>query len=78
MALTTRVNTSHLRTSDRKSRSERIKQVNKIEKLILGLKRRRWRQLTLLGFVLVVDLLELATVDAQTTWGQDVLGHLEA
>ena len=33
-------NTSHLRTSPR---GKRIKQLNKIEKLILGIKRFRWR-----------------------------------
>jgi len=57
-------NTSHLRTSHGQLRGERIKQVNKIEKLILGLKGRRWRHLTLLGFVLVIDLLDLPSVDA--------------
>src|SRR5260370_24851347 len=69
-------NTSHLRASHEKSRGQRIKQVDKIEKLRIGIKGLRWRQLALLGFVLVVDLLDLATVDAQTTCGQDVLGHL--
>src|SRR6266480_2888269 len=54
-----RVNTSHLRTSHKKCRGERIKQVDKIEKLLLRLKGLRWRQLTLFGFVLVVDLLDL-------------------
>ena len=72
----TRPNTSHLRTSHGKDHLERIKQVDKIEKLILRIKRCRWRQLPLLGFVLVVDLLDLPTVDAQATCGQDVLGHL--
>src|SRR5438874_8927949 len=56
------VNTSHLRTSHGKCPLERIKQVDKIEKLILRIKRCRWRQLALLGFVLVVDLLDLTTV----------------
>jgi hypothetical protein len=60
------VNTSHLRTSHGKLQSERIKQVDKIEKLLLQLKGLRWRQLALLGFVLVVDLLDLPTVDAPT------------
>src|SRR6266702_3218647 len=69
-------NTSHLRPSPRKLRGERIKQGNKIEKLILRLKGRRWRHLALLGFMLVVDLLDLTSVDAQATLGQDVLGHL--
>src|SRR2546421_10735975 len=73
---TTRVNTSHLRTSHGKVHLERIKQVDKIEKLILRIKRCRWRHLALLGVVLVVDLLDLPPVDAQATWGQDVLGHL--
>src|SRR5207247_4567113 len=75
-SMTTRVNTSHLRTSHGKLQSERIKQVDKIEKLLLRIKGRRWRQLALLGFVLVVDLLDLTAVDAQATCGQDVLGHL--
>src|SRR6266516_3147416 len=39
----TRPNTSHLRTSPRKLRGERIKQVDKIEKLILRIKGLRWR-----------------------------------
>ena len=69
-------NTSHLRTSHGKFHLERIKQVDKIEKLILRIKRSRWRHLALLGFVFVVDLLDLPTVDAQATCGQDVLGHL--
>src|SRR6266480_4514566 len=70
-----RGNTSHLRTSRGKLRGERIKQVDKIEKLLLRLKGLRWRHLTLLGFVLVVDLLDLPTVDTQTTCWQDVLCH---
>ena len=69
-------NPSHLRTSHGKLRGERIKQVDTIEKLILRIKGLRWRQLALLGFVLVGDLLDLPTVDAQTTCWQDVLGHL--
>src|SRR5439155_7871529 len=68
--------TSHLRTSPRKLRGERIKQLDKIKKLILGIKGGRWRHVALLGFVFVVDLLDLATVDAQATLRQDVLGHL--
>src|SRR5712692_9165825 len=72
----TRPNTSHLRPSHVQLRGERIKQVDKIEKLILRRKGRRWRHLALLGFVLVVDLLDLPTVDAQATGGQDMLGHL--
>src|SRR2546428_4516817 len=72
----TRPNTSHLRTSHGKLRGERVKQVDKIEKLLLRLKGLRWRQLALLGFVLVVDLLDLPAVDAQTTGWQDMLGHL--
>src|SRR5256885_6393932 len=59
-----------------KQRGERIKQLDKIEKLILRIKGLRWRQLALLGFVLVVDLLDLPTVDTQTTCWQDMLGHL--
>src|SRR5437763_11874635 len=49
----TRGNTSHLRTSYGKFHVERIKQVDKIEKLILRIKGRRWRHLALLGFVFV-------------------------
>src|SRR5437868_15284019 len=73
---TTRVNTSHLRPSQSKFHLERIKQVDKIEKLILRSKGRRWRHLALLGFVFVVDLLDLPTVDAQATNWQDVACHL--
>src|SRR4051794_23507492 len=69
-------NTSHLRTSRKKVRGKRIKQLDKIEKVILCIKRFRWREVALLGFVFVVNLLDLATVDAQPTLGQDVLGHL--
>ena len=72
----TRRNTSHLRTSHGKLRGERIKQLDKIKKLILRIKGLRWRHLTLLGFILVVDLLDLPTIDAQATCGQDVLCHL--
>src|SRR5207247_1323292 len=71
-----RPNTSHLRTSHEKRRGERIKQLDKIKKLILRIKGLRWRQLPLLGFVFVVDLLDLPAVDAQATGWQDVLGHL--
>src|SRR5258708_21135002 len=70
------VNTSHLRTSYKKFRGEGIKQLDKIEKLILRIKRFRRRHLALLGFVFVVDLLDLPTVDTQPTCWQDVLGHL--
>src|SRR5258708_18649139 len=63
-------------TSYKKYRGERIKQLDKIKKLLLRIKRCRWRHLTLLGFVLVVDLLDLPTVDVQTTCWQDVLCHL--
>ena len=70
------LNTSHLRTSHGKFHLERIKQGDKIEKLLLRIKRCRWRHLALLGFVFVVDLLDLPTVDVQATCGQDVLGHL--
>src|SRR3989440_10015612 len=73
---TTRANTSHLRPSQSKFHLERIKQVDKIKKLILRIKGLRWRQVALLGFVLVVDLLDLPTVDTQTTCWQDMLGHL--
>src|SRR6266702_118087 len=69
-------NTSHLRPSQSKFHLERIKQVDKIKKLILRIKGRRWRHLALLGFVLVVDLLDLPTIDAQAAWGQEVLSHL--
>src|SRR5712692_11365364 len=72
----TRPNTSHLRPSHRQHRGERIKQGDKIEKLLLRRKGRRWRHLALLRFVFVVDLLDLPAVDAQPTCGQDVLCHL--
>ena len=72
----TRPNTSHLRPSHGKLRGERIKQCDNIENLLLRPKGLRWRHLTLLGFVFVVDLLDLSAVDAQATDGQDVLGHL--
>ena len=45
-------------------RSKRIKQVNKIKKLILRLKWLRRRHLALLGFLLAVALLDLPAVDA--------------
>src|SRR5260221_11334159 len=73
---TTVLNTSHLRPSYGQRRAERIKQFDKIEKLLLRLKGLRWRQLPLLGFVFVVDLLDLPAVDAQPPGRQDVLGHL--
>src|SRR2546421_11847642 len=66
-------NTSHLRTSHKKFRSERIKQIDKIEKLILRIKRFRRRQVALLGFVFGVDLLDLPTVDTEPTHWQEVL-----
>src|SRR6266700_1468303 len=69
-------NTSHLRTCPSCLQSERIQQVNKVEKLILGVKWRRRRHLALLGLVLLAELLNLATVNAQTPWRQHVLGHL--
>src|SRR5437899_8955769 len=69
-------NTSHLRTSHEKRRGERIQQLDKIEKLLLRSKGLRWRYLPLLGFVLVVHLLDLPAVDAQPTGGQDVLCQL--
>src|SRR5205823_6350805 len=68
----TRANTSHLRPGD----GERIKQVDKIEKPLSRLKGSRRRHVALLGFMLVVDLLDLTSVDAKATLGQDVLGHL--
>ena len=68
-------NTSHLRTFSWKG-SQRIKQLDKIQKLLIWLKGHRRRHVALLGFVLIVDLLDLPTVDAQATGGQDVLGHL--
>src|SRR6266487_4479293 len=47
-----RVNTSHLRTSHTRRRCERIKQVNKSEKLLPWIERVRGRHLAFLGFVL--------------------------
>src|SRR5260370_25595 len=72
----TRPHTSHLRHSHRQHRGERIKQGDKIEKLLLRRKGRRWRHLALLRFVFVVDLLDLPAVDSQPTCRQDVLCHL--
>src|SRR5258707_8482971 len=57
-------------------RSKRIKQVDKIKKLIIRLKWLRWRPIALLRFILVVDLLDLTAVYAQATWGQDGARHL--
>src|SRR5258708_29687064 len=57
-------------------RSKRIKQVDKIKKLIIRLKWLRWRHIALLRFILVVDLLDLTAVDAQATWWQDGARHL--
>lgn len=59
-------------------RGERIKQRDEIEKLLLWPKRLRRRQVALLGLVLVVDLLDLATVDPQEASRQEMLSHLEA
>ena len=44
--------------------SERIEQIDKVEKLIIRLKGQRRRQVALLGFVLVIHLLDLTAVDA--------------
>src|SRR5438270_7346951 len=71
-----RANTSHLRACHKKWRGERIKQGDKIEKLLIRLKGFRWRHIALLGFVFVVDLLDLPTVDAQATRGQNNACHL--
>src|SRR6266446_7586680 len=57
-------------------RSKRIKQLDKIKKLIIRLKGLRWRYIALLRFILVVDLLDLTAVDAQATWWQDGACHL--
>src|SRR3989442_12833033 len=57
-------------------RSERIKQVNKVKKLLLRLERLRWRHLALLRFILVVDLLDLPAVDTQTPSRQHLVCHL--
>src|ERR1700694_3441312 len=57
-------------------KSKRIKQVNKIQKLILRLKGLRWRHITLLGLILVVDLLELPAVDPKATWWKEDACHL--
>src|ERR1700736_78998 len=56
-------------------RSKRVKQVDKVKKLLLRLKGRRWRDIALLGLILAVDLLDLATVDAQAALGQDMQCH---
>ena len=55
--------------------SQRIKQLNKVEKLLLRLKRLRRGQIALLGLVLIVDLFDLATIDAQAARWQDLAHH---
>src|ERR1700687_3781952 len=69
-------NTSHLRTAQRKRRCQRIKQVDKIEELLIRLERLGWRHATLLGFVLVIDLLDLPAIDVPPTRWQDMPCHL--
>src|SRR5438270_2051438 len=56
-------------------RSKGIKQIDKVEKLIIRLKGLGWRHLALLGFILVVDLLDLTAIDTQVTWRQDLAPH---
>jgi len=51
------------RTVSTKPICERIKQIDKIEELILCIERFRWRQTALLRFVLVVNLLDLTAID---------------
>jgi hypothetical protein len=69
-------NTSYLRTAYGKRRCERIKQLDKIEEPLLWLERLRRRQPTLLRLVLVIDLLDLAAVDPQPPWWQDMTCYL--
>src|SRR6266702_7549752 len=69
-------NTSHLRTAHRKFRSQRIKHLDKIEELLSWLEWLRWRYPTFLRFVLMIDLLDLPTVDPQPTRGQHMACHL--
>src|SRR6266702_1960648 len=69
-------NTSHLRTAHRKFRCQRIKHLDKIEELLSWLEWLRWRYPTFLRFVLMIDLLDLPTVDAQPTHGQHMACHL--
>src|SRR5258708_24322583 len=57
-------------------RSERIKHLNKVKKLLLRLERLRWRHMALLRFILVVDLLDLPAVDTQTPSRQHLVCHL--
>jgi DDE superfamily endonuclease len=59
-----------------KIKSERIKQLDKVKKLISRIKGLGWRHIPLLGFVLVVDLLDLTPIDTQATNGQHLEGHL--
>ncbi len=59
-----------------KRRCERIQYIDKIEELLPGLKQLRWRQPSLLWSVLVIDLLDLATIDAQALFWQDVACNL--
>lgn len=49
------------------SLSKRIKYFDKVEKPILRLKGLRWRHIALLRFVLVVNLLDLPSIDTQKT-----------
>src|SRR5438270_508410 len=52
-------------------RAERASHDNdKIGKALLWLKGLGWRKMALLGFILVVDLLELTAIDAQVPLGQ--------
>ena len=56
--------------------SERIEQFDKIKELLPRLEWGRRRHPTLLGFVLVIDLLDLPPIDTQATGWQDMAGHL--
>src|SRR5712692_4969036 len=62
----------------RSERSQRVKQRDKVEKPLLRLKRLRRGQVALLRRVLVVDLFDLATVDAQATLRQAMARHLRS
>src|SRR5215470_4232398 len=54
------------------SLSQRIKYFDKVEKAIIWSKGLWWRNIALFGFVLIVNLLDLSSVDAQNTRGQQL------
>src|SRR5690242_2752713 len=59
-----------------KKGSQRINHLDKVQKVLMRLKRFGGRHLPLLGCMLVVDLLDLTAIDTQPTRWQDHLSHL--